>query len=133
MLTRRDLFLSGAFASSLRPAAAQNSSAGDSGATQKGLADIRDALQSLKHAPLTRDMIDIRQKQRIHFRVSQKLPDFIDVGLTVWEGLYDWHLDNQIPLKVTRVGDRFEMEIMLIMVVLRHDLGDTQIGIPYDR
>ena len=133
MLTRRDLFLSGALASSLRPAAAQTSSAGDNGATQKGLADIRDALVSLKHAPLTRDMIDIRQKQRIHFKVNQKLPDFIDVGLTVWEGLYDWHLDNQIPLKVTRVGDRFEMEIMLIMVVLRHDLGDTQIGIPYDR
>ena len=133
MLTRRDLFLSGAFASSLRPAAAQNSSAGDSGVTQKGFADIRDALVSLKHAPLTRDMIDIRQKQRMHFKINQKLPDFIDVGLTVWEGLYDWHLDNQIPLKVTRVGDRFEMEMMLIMVVLRHDLGDTQIGIPYDR
>ena len=133
MFTRRDLFLSGAVASSLRPAAAQSNSAGDNGATQKGLADLREAVLSLKHVPFTKDMTDIRQKQRLHFKVNQKLPDFIDVGLTVWEGLYDWHLDNQIPLKITRVGDRFEMEMMLIMVVLRHDLGDTQIGIPYDR
>ena len=133
MLTRRDLFLSGAFASSLRPAAAQRTSSNSDAAVAGALDSIHDALVSLKHTPLTRDMIDIRQKQRMHFKINQKLPDFIDVGLTVWEGLYDWHLDNQIPLKVTRVGDRFEMEIMLIMVVLRHDLGDTQIGIPYDR
>ena len=133
MLTRRDLFLSGAFASSLRPAAAQNDSAGDNGATQKGLADIRDALVGLHHAPFTQEMLDIREKQRTHYKINQKLPDFVDVGLLVWERLHDWHLNNQVPLKVTRVGDRFEMEMLLITVVLKPGLGDTQIGIPYDR
>jgi hypothetical protein len=132
MLTRRDLFLSGAFASSLRPAA-QTSSSSDSAAIAKVLTDIRDTLQSFKHAGFTQDMTEIRQRQQAHFKINQKLPDFIDVGLLVWERLYDWHLDNKVPLKVTRVGDRFEMEMMLITVVLRHDIADNQIGLPYDR
>lgn len=63
-----------------------------------------------------------------------KAQSSIDVGILVWERIYDWHLGNNLPLKTSRALDgRMEMEVMLTALVLRADIADTQIGVPYER
>jgi hypothetical protein len=138
MLSRRDLILSGAFAPSLGPAnpAAQRSAASSDSAIEQELLAIRDALRDLRGGGLTvsAEITDIRERQRTHLKTYQKIPDCIDVGVRVWERLYDWHLENHLPLKVSRMGDgHLEMEVMLTMLILRSDIADAQIGVPYDR
>jgi hypothetical protein len=138
MLSRRDLILSGAFASSVGPAnaAAQRSAASNDSAIEQELRAIRDTLKDLRGGGLTvsAEVTDIRERQRTHLKAYQKIPDYIDVGVRVWERLYDWHLENHLPLRVVRTGDgHVEMEVMLTTLILRSDIPDAQIGVPYDR
>ena len=136
MLSRRDLIFSGAFASSLRPADAlqPSSQGGSDAAIEKALHEVRDALKDLRRAAPSAEVAEIRDKQRTHFRANQKFPDFIDIGIRVWERLADWHVDNHLPLKVDRAADgRMQMELMFTTLVLKSDMSETQIGVPYDR
>jgi hypothetical protein len=138
MLSRRDLILTGAFASSLRPAdaAAQRTAATSDSGIGQDLDQIRDALRDLRGGGLTvsPEITDIREKQRTHLKINQKIPDYIDVGVRVWEHLYDWHLQNHLPLKVSRASDgHAEMEVMLTTLILRSDIPEAMIGVPYDR
>jgi hypothetical protein len=140
MLSRRDLLMSGALASSLRPgepAAAQMQRSSQAGGdpVDQDLHEIRDALRDLlQRLTPSRDVTEIRDKQRLHFKLTQKFPDFIDIGIQVWERLYTWHLENKLPLKAVRTPEgRMEMEFMFTTLLLRSDIPDTQIGVAYDR
>jgi hypothetical protein len=137
MLSRRDLIFSGALASRVRPASmlkAQSNPQSPCSDDGPALREIRDALRDLRRTTVSSDLTDIRERQRTHFKINQKLPDCIDVGIRVWERIYDWHLENTLPLKISRAVDgRMEMEVMLTALVLRADIADAQIGVPYDR
>ena len=144
MLTRRDLLLSGALASRLRPAGPagldvpQSQSSGGGVPDAQDMHEIRDAIkalgQSLGPVPVPTEIADIRDRQHVHLRIYQKLPDYIDVGLRVWEHLYDWQLESHLPRKVARGADgHAEMEVMMTTLVLRPDVAEAQIGVPYDK
>jgi hypothetical protein len=65
--------------------------------------------------------------------VNQKYPNYIDIGLSVWERLYMWHLENHLPLKAARAPDgHMEMEFMFTTLILKYDLAEAMIGNPYD-
>src|SRR5262245_31664793 len=137
MVSRRDLILTGALGSTIgrSEAFAQQ---GVSTERDRGIEDvlrqIRTALRELYTIPPLKEIADIRDRQRTHLKINQKLPEYIDVGVAVWERLYDWHLQNRVPLKIGRGPDgHAEMEIMLTTLVLRADVPDSQIGVPYDR
>ena len=134
MLTRRDLLFSGALAPRLRAdaddRAQQNSQATD--AVERGIRQLTDAVRELHHATSSSDLTEIRNRQRTYFKANQKFPDYIDVGLRVWERLYDWHIENQLPLRMARLPDgRLEMEVMSTLAVLKWELGENEIGQPY--
>ena len=75
----------------------------------------------------------IRQNQKIFFKANGKFPDFVDVGIDVWERLYDWHVRTMQPLNVTRLGDgRLSMSFMLTTLVLRADVGNDFVSLGYD-
>jgi hypothetical protein len=75
----------------------------------------------------------IRQNQKIFFKANGKFPDFVDVGVDVWERLYDWHVRTMQPLNVTRLGDgRLSMSFMLSTLVLRADVGNDFVSQAYD-
>src|SRR5262245_35452639 len=96
--------------------------------------EIREALADLRRVTPLPELVLIRERQRIHLKVNGKLPDYVDVGVQVWEHLYDWHIENRRPLTVARRTDgRVEMLVQMTAAVLHHDIGDAQIGIPYDR
>jgi hypothetical protein len=75
----------------------------------------------------------IRQNQRIFFKANGKFPDFVDVGIDVWERVYDWHVRTMQPLSVARLGDgRLSMAFMVSTLVLRADVGNDFVSQGYD-
>ena len=75
----------------------------------------------------------IRQTQKQFFKANAKFPDFIDVGIDVWEKVYDWHVRSQQPLAVSRLADgRIAMAFMLTTLVLRADVANDFVSLGYD-
>ena len=136
MLTRRALLFTGGLLARFRPADAAALQAATNGPPDgQDTHEIRDAIKALgQRATPSAEVLEIRTKQRTHFKVNQKLPDYIDVGITVWERLHEWHLQNNLPLKTARADDGHAlMELMLTTVILKSELPDAQIGVPYDK
>ena len=53
---------------------------------------------------------------------TRKYPDFLEIGLDVWDNIWDWHVVYQQPLNVTRVADgRYAMSFMFTTLLLRPD------------
>lgn len=75
----------------------------------------------------------VREQQRIFLRSALKYPEFIDVGIAVWEDAYDWHVHWRQPLTITRQGDTYHMVFMLSTLVLRANQTLTYVGPGYDK
>ena len=81
----------------------------------------------------SRTIARIREQQRTFIRGSQKYPDFIEVGLEVWESVYDWHVRNRQPVTMARTADgRYTMLFLFTTLVLRPDLDLNYVGYAYD-
>jgi hypothetical protein len=75
----------------------------------------------------------IRQQQRIFIRAHNKYPDFIEVGLGVWEDVYDWHVRYQQPISAARLADgRYVLSFMFTNLVLRPDQAVEYVGFGFD-
>ena len=75
----------------------------------------------------------IRQQQHIWMKSTQKYPDFIEVGLDIWDNIYDWHVVHQQPLNVTRMSDgRYAMVFMFTTLLLRPDQSPDFVGYAFD-
>ena len=139
MLSRRDLIATGAFLSQARGTppleAAQSNQRGPRSSDElQALVEIRDTLRDLRHLSVSGTVNQVRERQRTFFRQYQRFPEFIDIGLRVWELLLDWHVENQRELNLTRSPEgRYHMEFMMTQLVLRYELTDTEVGIAYDR
>jgi hypothetical protein len=75
----------------------------------------------------------IRQQQHTWMRSTQKYPDFIEVGLDVWDNIYDWHVVYQQPVNMTRTSDgRYTMVFMYTTLLLRPDQALDFVGFAFD-
>ena len=75
----------------------------------------------------------VRQQQRTWMMSTRKYPDFIEIGLDVWDNLYDWHVAYQQPLNVTRLADgRYAMSFMFTTLLLRSDQNPDFVGYAFD-
>jgi hypothetical protein len=131
MLSRRDLLAGGAAA----PFAARQSD-GDVDALQAEMRTVRDVLIAFQSTNVVATTVvnGLRDRQRVFFRVNQRFPQCIDVGIRVWERMQDWHIAHQRPLTIQVGGDgRFMMDFILSTLVLKNELGDNEIGQAYDR
>ena len=133
MFSRRDLIAGGAAFTHFRPSpAAAAAQQPDNNATQLNL--IRVAIQELRHPPSWSFVAQVRERQRMFLRQNQRYPEFIDVGIRVWEGLQDWHVENNLELKMGRAPEgRYMMEFMLTQLVLRTEIPDGEVSGGYDR
>jgi hypothetical protein len=141
MLSRRTLLAGGVLAGTVSGASADT--AGAAGAAQgsgssreadermvKVLEEIRDQmrLDSGGGFPDT-----IRGLQRDFLKSRGKFPDFIEVGVDVWEAVMNWHVRTRQVPQVQRMADgRYTVAVFLTNVVLRHDVSNNYIGMPYD-
>jgi hypothetical protein len=75
----------------------------------------------------------IRQQQHTWMRSTQKFPDFIEIGIDIWDNMYDWHVVHQLPVTMARTGDgRYTMVFMFTTLVLRPDQAPDYVGFAFD-
>jgi hypothetical protein len=133
MLSRRELIAGGAAMTHVR--------ADEAAAAQRGTEDLSDELRSIREAltalqskAVTPTVTQIRQRQREFFRLNQRFPECIDVGIRVWERMQDWHIDNLRALNIQRAGEgRWQMDFIMSVLVLKHELPENEVGQAYDR
>ena len=135
MLSRRELIAGGAAVRMAGgdAAAAQGGGDADSARALRAIQEVLDGIRS-QSAIDTPAVNQLRDRQRQFFRLNQRFPECIDVGIRVWEGMQDWHIRHLRPLNINRAGDgRWQMDFIMSVLVLRHELPDNEIGQPYDR
>jgi hypothetical protein len=102
------------------------------GAIARAVDDVRALLERHLERPFA-ELAEIRQQQRIFLKASHKYPDFIEVGIDVWDRLHDWHVRNELPLNVVRRNDgRYTMAFMFTTLVLRPDQADSYVSFGFD-
>src|SRR5262245_61886403 len=75
----------------------------------------------------------IREQQHIWMKSTQKYPDFIEIGIDVWDNIYDWHVVHQQPVNMTRMSDgRYSMVFMFTTLLLRPDQAADFVGYSFD-
>ena len=91
---------------------------------------INDLNATVQHAAQTSpELARIRDQQRVFLKTNQKFPDYIEVGVTVWESVVDWHIRHQQPLSVSRSADgRYIMAVGFTTLILRPELSDNYVG-----
>ena len=95
---------------------------------------IDDLNTTLRHAVETSpELARIREQQRIFLKTNQKFPDFIEVGVGIWESVFDWHIRHQQPLSVARNAEgRYTMAVAFSTLVLRSEMAENYVGIGMD-
>jgi hypothetical protein len=79
------------------------------------------------------ELARIREQQRIFMRANQKFPDYIEIGIGVWESVYDWHVRHQRPVLVGRTTDgRYTMTVIETLLLLRPEQAETFVGFGFD-
>ena len=140
MLPRRHV-ISGGLAAGLGGIVAANSAdAAMADADDERVAKAVDTLRiSLERqfdgrdAAIRRGIAKVRQQQREFLKAAQKYPDFLEVGIDIWEGLYDWHVRYQQPLNATRLADgRYVLAFMFTNLILRSDQAADYVGPGFD-
>ena len=103
----------------------------DNEAVSSAIDDLR---QTIDRAQLVSpELARIREQQRVFLRANQKFPDYLEIGIAVWEGVYDWHVRHQLPVNITRTTEgRYAMVVMLTTLVLRPEQPETYIGFGFD-
>jgi len=102
----------------------------DDAKTAKALDALRVMLEQ-RHE--SQDIMQIRSQQRTFLKANQKFPDFIDVGIDVWERLHDWHIKTRQPLTVLRTNDgHYGMPFMATTLLLRPEQTAGYISWGYD-
>ena len=95
---------------------------------------INDLNMTVQHAvQVSPELSRIRDQQRTFLRANQKFPDFIEVGINIWENVVDWHVRHQQPLSVSRNAEgRYIMAVAFTTLILRPELSDNYVGIGMD-
>jgi len=105
---------------------------GDSFDTARAIDRLRELLEQ-RVAPPFVELSEIRRQQRMFIKASDKFPDFIEIGVNVWDRVYDWYVRYQQPPTVVRRDDgRYTMTFMFTTLVLRPDQADDYVSLAYD-
>lgn len=100
-------------------------------AVSAAIVDLRESID--KGLAVSPELARIREQQRIFLRANQKFPDYIEIGIGVWESICDWHVRHLLPIQVTRTADgRYAMAVMLTNLVLRPEQAETFVGFGFD-
>ena len=134
-MERRDLVGGGlvaGIAAMVAPDAAAAAQRDNSEVLSRAVDDLRQTIQNNYNSPW-RVIAQVREQQRVWMRANYRYPDFIDIGVDIWEALYDWHVRFQQPLNVARMPDgRYVISFMFTTFVMRPDQMPNYIGPPYE-
>ena len=135
---RRDVLagmVTGGFAGTGTGAEALGQSGGDDAGVRDALHEIRDAISELRSGcvPVCPIVEQVRNAQRTFLRATSRYPDFIEVGTTPWERVWDWQARSGLAVDVARMADgRYGLRFGFTTLVLRPDAAPEFIGTAYD-
>jgi hypothetical protein len=136
-MTRRELVAAGVVGFAGRGGAGSSALGAEDKDTAGVLRDILDEIRKQRancRAGECPTIEQIRGQQRVFLKANNRYPDYIDVGISAWEDVYDWHVRLGQPLNVTRTPDgRYAMMFMFTNLVLRPEMLTGYIGLGYDR
>ena len=138
MVQRRDLVSGGIVAGLAALAAPPAQGAGGAGDEQSATAinRLRETVERQFNEIYTgkwRGLLRVRQQQHAWLLSTRKYPDFIEIGLDVWDNVYDWHVAYQQPVNMTRLADgRYAMAFMFTTLLLRPDQSPDFVGYAFD-
>lgn len=140
MLDRRELLTLGGLMGALAPgreAAAEGVGNGVAQLSDKNAQDVVNAIKAITTTIAADRSFDaigpLRLRQADYLKAQGKFPDFIDVSVDVWMGVYDWHVRLQQPLVTARdPPGRYTLMLGFTMLVLRPDVAPNFISTPYD-
>jgi hypothetical protein len=106
-------------------------------AIQEGSRALARAVQDLKDELKRQndfwELAPLRDPIKMFLRTTGKYPDFVEVGVDVWQQVYDWHVRYQQPLTLGRTAEgRYTIMLTGTMVVMRIDTSPSFVGIPFD-
>ena len=103
----------------------------DDRATARAIDRLKGSLEN--RLAISPELERIREQQRVFLKSNHKFPDFIEIGIDVWESVYDWHVRHQQPLTATRAADgRYVMTVMFTLLILRPDQASNYVGYGFD-
>ena len=134
-MQRRNLvgggMLAGAAALLGDPKPAPGAQDDDSGATARAIESLRASLE--RQLAISPELERIREQQRVFLKSNHKFPDFIEIGIDIWESVYDWHVRHQQPITATRTADgRYVMTVMFTTLILRPEQASSYVGYGFD-
>ena len=75
----------------------------------------------------------VREAQRRHLQATRQYPAVIEVGVDVWEHVYDWFVRYLQPNDARRLADGcYAMTFMFTTLLLRPDQAPDYVSPPYD-
>jgi hypothetical protein len=114
-------------------AAAGQDDGGQTAAAVQQLSGTLAGLLSQEHPGPLSDVALVRQQQRTFIRANQKYPNYIEVGLNVWESTYFWHVKHRQPIQAGRLADgRYTLQFMFTTLVLRPDVDLDYVSLGFD-
>lgn len=141
MVQRRDVVRGGFVAAGLAALTAPSAEAAspppdDDGASAAAINRLRETVErqfDLVYSDKWRGVSRVRQQQRTWLQATRKYPDFIEIGIDVWDNVYDWHVTYQVPVNVTRLADgRYAMAFMFTTLLMRLDQAGDYVGFAFD-
>ena len=89
--------------------------------------------QTIEHQHESPEVLKIRAQQLVFFKANQKFPDFIDIGIDVWNRMHDWHVRTGQPLNIVRTNDgHYGMTFVATTLILEPQQGGSYISWGYD-
>jgi hypothetical protein len=69
-----------------------------------------------------------------HGRTTGRVPDYCDIGISIFYDVYDWHVRNQYPIQISRMAEqRMAIQYKFTQLVLRWENVPGYIGYPFNR
>ena len=140
MMNRRALFngtaLGGALLAVNGPVSAAGSVAGAE-VSDRELEEVVKAVRAIgtemNHQATFWEIAAVREPIRTFLKANLKFPDYLDVGIDVWQQVYDWHVRFQQPLTLGRTPEgRMTVLLLATTIVMRPEQTANYIGLPYD-
>jgi hypothetical protein len=105
----------------------------DNSAELRSIADQLVQLRAVSQR-LETDVAPVREQIHVFLKSTGKYPDYMDVGLGIWNTVYDWHVRWQQTLTIGRLADGlYTMAFMMTTLVLRPNNQTNYIGPGYDK
>ena len=75
----------------------------------------------------------VRAVLNSYYKATGRWPGFLDIGISPFYDVYDWHVRRQQPIRIIRLAEqRFGIQFMFTQLIVRWEVPDPNyVGVPY--